>query len=196
MTEPTLNFEYLQQAYDLITSHWKDGSGNVNTNLKAILDALITQVEALEIAAYDMIYQLTIDTAIGDQLDVIGEWVGESRDGLGDTEYRRYIKARIRINKSNGTPEELIQILSDLTQAEYVQLILMYPASYYVAYALLSGLTATQHARIGSRLLDATASGVEFSLVETIPTGYFGFAGDPNSLGFNDGRFAGVVYDA
>lgn len=196
MTEPNLNIDYLQQAYDLITSHFKDAEGSVNTNFRAFIKAIVAQIEDLEIAGYDMIYQLVIDNATGDQLDVIGKWVGEDRGGLGDTEYRRYINARIRINKSGGTAEELIRICSDLTQSDDIRLIPLYAASVYIDYALTVALTSDQRARVGERLLEAISAGVGFTLVESVPTGFFGFDGDADALGFGDGLFAGVVYNA
>lgn len=55
-----------------------------------------------------------VDQAVGRQLDIIGSWVGASRDlsgswgdSLSDTDYRPYIKAKILCNMWDGTNESL-----------------------------------------------------------------------------------------
>lgn len=56
-----------------------------------------------------------LDNAVGAQLDGIGRIVGEARQGRTDSAYKRRIKARIAINTSRGTPENLINVFVLLT---------------------------------------------------------------------------------
>lgn len=51
-----------------------------------------------------------VDTAVGDQLEALGEIVGEKRKGRADELYRLWVKARIVINRSNGKVHDLLKI--------------------------------------------------------------------------------------
>lgn len=66
-----------------------------------------------------------IDTAVGNQLDIIGELVGRSRnlnfqptDGsnpvLEDNDYRNYLKARILQNQWDGTIKDMQEIFATI----------------------------------------------------------------------------------
>lgn len=46
----------------------------------------------------------------GVQLDRIGKLVNQARGGASDAEYRPILRARIRANKSNGTPDDVINV--------------------------------------------------------------------------------------
>lgn len=46
----------------------------------------------------------------GVQLDRIGALVGAARSGLQDGPYRAYLRAKIRANKSNGSPKDVIAV--------------------------------------------------------------------------------------
>lgn len=81
----------------------------MNDVLKLIV-ALVTPAQALEDTFQQLLTQRGISNAIGAQLDQLGEIVGQSRGGLGDDTYRRYIRARIATNRSNGKTEDLILI--------------------------------------------------------------------------------------
>jgi hypothetical protein len=53
-----------------------------------------------------------LDTAVGEQLDIIGSTVGLMRDGYNDTDYRRLIRIQILlILQSTGTPENIVAII-------------------------------------------------------------------------------------
>lgn len=80
-----------------------------NKNEKLIAN-LATPFQSIETALQQLLTERSIDTAIGAQLDVIGRLVGQPRNGLDDETYRRYCRARIATNKSNGTIENLITV--------------------------------------------------------------------------------------
>jgi len=53
-----------------------------------------------------------LDTAVGDQLDILGETVGLPRNGYDDTTYRKLINIQILlILRSTGSPENIISII-------------------------------------------------------------------------------------
>lgn len=87
---------------------------------------------------HDILFQLLdergIHTAIGEQLDVLGRIVGEKRYGRSDLSYRLAILNKALINRSSGTPEELISFLKSLTSSEVVKL-WEHPSTSAIFYA-------------------------------------------------------------
>ena len=77
---------------------------------EALLSILLSPAQRLENADIDLLTKRFVDTAEGYQLDVLGRIVGQKRGGLVDDVFRRYIRARIAANNSNGKREELINI--------------------------------------------------------------------------------------
>lgn len=79
-------------------------------NVTALLSSLVGPCQALETALQDMLTKRGVDTAVGAQLDIVGKLVGQSRNGLDDETFRRYIRARISAHRSSGVVEDLIRI--------------------------------------------------------------------------------------
>ena len=98
------------------------------SNIVKILESSDPQFNDLEEALFDMLLELWIDTAVGEQLDVLGIHVGIDRDGRSDSDYRTVIRAQIEINISSGEPEALIQAVQILYSATYVEYVPEYPA--------------------------------------------------------------------
>lgn len=103
----------IEYYLSLVTSQYSN-----STNFKTWLLKAISTVNDNTITANQMIAAFDVDTAIGAQLDIIGELVGRKRmvnfeplDGssfvLDDTNYRVLIKAKIVQNQWKGTIAEL-----------------------------------------------------------------------------------------
>ena len=76
----------------------------------ALLTIYVKQVQDLEDAAFQVLLDTALDTSVGQQLDNIGEVVGEDRLSRTDDNYRNALRVQILINKSNGTREQLIAV--------------------------------------------------------------------------------------
>ncbi len=83
------------------------------TNIKKFLTALLVPAQDLENALQQLFTERGIDVAVGTQLDIIGKLVGQSRNGLDDDTYRRYVRARISTHRSAGTMSDVLKV-SDL----------------------------------------------------------------------------------
>lgn len=79
-------------------------------NIEKLLACVIAPDQDIENALQQLKAYRFVDTAEGAQLDIIGRIVGQEREGLGDDDYRRYIRARIAANNSDGTTEDLITV--------------------------------------------------------------------------------------
>jgi len=79
-------------------------------NLAALLSSYLRRVQELEDAAWEVILYRLLDNAEGIQLDRLGAIVGRGRGSLADPEYLLAIRAQIRINRSCGSPEDMIAV--------------------------------------------------------------------------------------
>jgi len=81
--------------------------------IQSLLLALLHPIQALDDTAYQVLTEVwNLDTAVGDQLDMIGDLVSEPRDARADDAYRVSLRVRVLVNNSNGTAEELLAITS------------------------------------------------------------------------------------
>jgi hypothetical protein len=97
--------DHVERGLARLPSQFRD-----KPKLKAFLTVLMTPAQPLEDALWQLLTERDIDTAVGDQLDQIGVIVNQPRLGNDDDTYRRFLYVRIAINRSSGTPEELIRI--------------------------------------------------------------------------------------
>lgn len=81
-----------------------------SSGVEKLLVPILDQVQEIENALWDVYFYRQLDNAVDATLDMLGKIVGQLRNGLDDDDYRRYIRARIFSNKSNGTVEDLILI--------------------------------------------------------------------------------------
>lgn len=79
-------------------------------NIEKFLSAIIAPSQSIEDTLQQFAYERFVDTAVGAQLDIVGRIVGQEREGLADTDYRRFIRARIAANNSNGTINDLLVV--------------------------------------------------------------------------------------
>lgn len=79
--------------------------------LLALLCSYVDRLQAVDnalVAVYQ--HTLSVDTAELVHLDRLGRIVGESRDGLADPAYRRGVRTRVLVNRSQGRVRDLIAI--------------------------------------------------------------------------------------
>ena len=181
MTNPVLISNHAERAKDLLTSDF-----DAATNVRALLDVLLAEVQEVEQVFYDLIVEQYLSTAVGEQLDRIGAIVGEARAGLGDTAYRNFIGARIQTNITESTIPTLLDVISTITGSSDVLFSPTYPASFELYYVIGAFTDEGTRARILTQLEALTPAGVGFRATEAV-TGYFGFDDDPDSLGFDEG---------
>ena len=84
-----------------------------------VINAIVTtilapQFQDLEDSGQSLFTLTDIDASEGVNLDVIGRVVGQLRLGLDDPTYRLLLKARVLANKSSGTVNQIIGVLTQL----------------------------------------------------------------------------------
>lgn len=78
--------------------------------MKAMVTAFVAPIQKLERAIIDLLTLRSIDTAVGEQLNVIGRIVGQKQVAVVDTTYRSLIRARIPANKSSGMAKDVLLV--------------------------------------------------------------------------------------
>lgn len=134
------------------------------TTIIAWLNAMCVPIQELETVLLQLLALKSINDAVGATLDLIGKIVGQDRLGLDDTTYRRYIKARIRTNKSRGLPTDYITIAQLILGGGVIEVRQVQPATVQVT---VHGLTvdAATKAILLQFLSDARGAGVRLQLV-------------------------------
>src|SRR6478736_8894 len=105
-------------------------AGRVNQKplVEALAVSLPKQLTIVEATLDQLKNERSIDTAIGVQLDKVGEIVGEPRNGRDDETYRQYIRFRVFINISKGRPHDVSYATRFATQGDDIQYHEFFPA--------------------------------------------------------------------
>lgn len=146
----------------------------------------------------DAVFQLYAlrgpSAAANSQLDRLGKIVTQLRTSADDATYRLHIQARVRINKSSGTIEQLKTILRLVTPGSVVRVIEGFPAALTVRIENAI-VTNAQAAIFLAFLHEARAAGVyatlEYSPQATDDT--LTFDSTVPSQMFDAGLMAGVI---
>lgn len=180
--------DHYERANALLAAQFRDTLPDQDkNNFQKLLKALIDSMQEIDDQNQELIFDRFLQTAQGVQLDGIGQLVGLARSpGQSDDDYREDIKFQIEINRSQGTPEEVISILKYLTNAQKVWYYDIFPAFYQMA---TDGL---EYPRVWTDLVSAiqkaSPAGVNYvpiaaliawdgtRLYRTVP---FTFSGDP-----------------
>ena len=128
----TLISNHTQRAIALLASQFQQSllGGDYN-RFQKLIQAFVTQFQEIDDVNQTLKFNRAIDTSVGVQLDGLGQILGLARlPDEGDEDYRETLKFQIFINKSNGTPEEVIAVLKFLTKATKIRYHEYYPAAF------------------------------------------------------------------
>lgn len=110
------NTDY-REFVQLLAQQWK-----TKDKFFSMLEKIGIQYNDIEDALFEIKDDLTLATATGIQLDIIGNILGFPREGRDDESYRTILFLKGELNVSAGTPETLIkaaEILYNATRVEY-----------------------------------------------------------------------------
>lgn len=100
-------------------------------NFNKLLSLFLEQIQKLQEDTIEIADQKNIDTAQGVWLDWIGKILGEGRGGKNDLQYRSALKLKIGVNSADGTPNNIIDLTKQLTDAIDSKLIEYPIASFF-----------------------------------------------------------------
>ena len=161
-------------------------------NTLALASAIGAALQSVEDDLFNLPLATSLRLATGDALDRVGAIVGEARLGLDDGPYRRFIGAKILVNQSEGTPEELLAIFRIITGTPDCFHYDMPPGGFAMFCVRKTWMTDAERRRVRRMMSDAKAAGMAMELIEAAP-GYFGFAEDSRAGAFDIGAFSRVI---
>lgn len=119
---------YVQDAISRLLTEYKSAA-----NFTKIISVIVNQIQLIENALVDMNIKRYLNAATGQQLDNIGKIVGFPRPpGMSDDMYRLELYGQIKINISQGQPEQIIQVFLLFTQTSFVILIEDFPGEVWL----------------------------------------------------------------
>lgn len=167
--------------------------------LEALLRAFVDEIQKIEDAAWEVILYRSIANGFGVVLDMIGDIVGKGRANLSDDDYKVALRAQIRINRSCGTPEDVIAVARLSVPSGFT---LHYSEAYPATIIIQINEPITFSIPVLLlNLIAAKAGGVKLLLEYTAETNSFMFA-DNNAVqtdatqGFQDyvsGNYGGYL---
>lgn len=178
------NTAHAVEAISHLIDFFKYGPRN-----QEVLKTIGLQLQELEDMYWAMYHAFDGDTAVGDQLDILGRLVGEKRQGRVDDDFRAAVKVRILVNISNGTIPELLKISETMVPTASVLIAEVAPMTIQVNFSTLTGTTLRTVFQIlrkakagGVRLLvtfggeigavDGSPAGGEIGAVDGSPAGF------------------------
>lgn len=164
------------------------------TNLNYLLQAIIQPLNDVESALSDMNTLRYLPAAFGAQLDLIGKIVGLSRPpGMGDAQYLLELYGQIKINTSEGQPEQAIQVFQLFTGADQVRLFEFFPARVQIQSSYVPPDQATTDTIINAVNNTLPAGIATEGFVSYDPVSPFGYAGVLSpSGGYTSGKYASL----
>lgn len=185
-----LNEQHIAEAINHLIELFRDGPRN-----QALLTAFGTQIQELENMLWTMYAAFSVDTATGDQLDILGRIVVEDRQGRLDSDYRAAVRVRILVNLSSGTLPELLDIMKKMVPTADARIYQIAPMNLHASFDVMTGTTLRTVVNI---LRQAKAGGVHLNVgyggmigaVDGSPAGGKIGAVDGNPAGFKIGGAA------
>ena len=152
------------------------------TNLQSLIIALCSSGQDIQNNLQDLLTKRWLSTAIGVQLDGIGEILGLARiPGQSDDSYREALTFQVKINNGSGTPEQVIDAAKFFTKASMIWYIDVFPAAYEM---ISNGLNFPPVPSDVARAIQMVSpAGVRFiGLILTYNEIPFVFAGDESAI--------------
>ena len=159
------------------------------TNVGSMITSYVEQLQELEAALFQILTETTLDTSVGQQLDNLGAIVGEQRFGRSDDQYRTAIAARIQLNTTEGTLEQMIGLIRAIAGPVTVQIIETFPAGFIAQILDPVDTIAVDIESVAIFVSSGKPAGVRGLLVYATDTPFQYDTG----LGYDEGEYAGAT---
>ena len=146
--------DHVEAGLSLLPSQWED-----KPVIKGVLAAWLKPLNTIETQALGVRDGFNVNTAIGAQLDIIGQYFNEARAGRTDEDYRNAILSIIASSNGSGTPPQLQSLYQTLTLSESVKLWEHYPLSI----SLLATGGKDVSVKMYDYMKDASAAAVDYA---------------------------------
>jgi hypothetical protein len=124
------NNNHESEALARLISQYKD-----KENFEKLIKIIATRTQEQEEMLYSMYNRFNIANSEGNQLDTIGDIIGQKRFSFTDDIYKLLLYSRIALNTSGGTPENIMSLFTILINNAEIQYIEQYKAGIHLWYA-------------------------------------------------------------
>ncbi|RLC39290.1 hypothetical protein DRH27_00130 [Candidatus Falkowbacteria bacterium] len=182
---------HVERALNLLVEQFTD-----REQLKAAAAIFVKETQNIEDVLSTLKLLKDLDTQTGDQLDMIGELVGEERNFRTDDNYREAIRLRIFVNKSSGEPETIIEAFQAIMNPTEMHLREIGNATLLINFKSVF----TPPSDLRERIELIASSGVKIILTWSIDDdpdfafdGEGGYPPEANTLGFGETGVGNVL---
>ncbi|AUR89089.1 hypothetical protein NVP1121O_061 [Vibrio phage 1.121.O._10N.286.46.C4] len=112
-----LPLDHTSQGVGRLTSVFDD-----SVKLKAFLSLFLDQLTEIEDEVIALSNQKDLSTVEGVWLDYLGLIVGKPRQGMSDEDYRQNLLLKVLVNKSDGSPPVVSEVVKAYTESDKVRL--------------------------------------------------------------------------
>ena len=113
----------------------------MSNDLELLARAYVDEAQEINDAATALLPAVSLEEAVGVQLDGTGQIIGIGRQGLPDILYRSLLRAYIRVNTSGGTIEDLLEIARLASSTTAASQAFTYTESYPGEFLIEFGIT-------------------------------------------------------
>ncbi len=175
---------HIQEALDHLVAQFQG-----KPKLAAMISAYITQVQDLETVWFELLEERWLENAEGVQIDGFGQIVGEAREGRTDLAYKTAIRARMVLNRSQGTTEDIIELIRGIAGDVLVRVTDYYPAGFVAQVMTPIDPDYVDISKIGVFVRSGRPAGVDAIVIFGVE-GSFRFDAGP---GYDIGKWAGAI---
>lgn len=140
-----------------------------------LLTAFVNRIQDLENTFSDVLTKTALGNAAGAQLDLLGAIVGEARNGRTDLQYATAINARIRLLQSEGTIEDMLDLITSIVGSLQVNIVEFYPAKFSATIEDPVDPTEVDIGAMGNLMASGKPAGVGMDLIYYTSTNPFRF---------------------
>lgn len=151
--------EHIDQAFAKLLEQYRG-----KPRFLALQASYVGQIQELEDVIWDVLGAFDVDTCDLLRLKILGKRVGQVYRGEAVNDYRRYVKARILINRSHGHADEIIEIAELVLDGLALTYDEFYPAAIVMG-ATDTDASGADPALAVEMLREGKAAGVGFQFV-------------------------------
>jgi len=162
MTDIT-QLDHVTEGLLQLPSQWENSS-----KVRGLLESWLTPLNTFEENLVGVRDGFNINTAIGNQLDIIGTYFDIGRGGLSDDDYRARLLSVISSGNGSGTPDQIIKLFSSLSNSSDIK----YWEHYPLSIAMLSTFGDEGGSVDTDNMLSAKPACTEYAAIMYNPYGY------------------------
>ena len=169
--------DHIAQAIDRLPQQFKGLEEKYHSSLdssvslsgwEALLTAFVNPAQEFENICGQLLGSYSLDTAIGNALDRIGEYVGASRGGKNDDDYRNEIYIQVGANFSEGREIDITGLLR-LFSIDHIQFFEPAVADFYY---FCSRIPQARFNSVINSISVSKAAGISYDLVGIVDDGF------------------------